>query len=155
MESETDRSVQVRRLRESDRDRWGLLWHGYLAFYRATLGDEVSEAAFAGLRDGERGMLGLVAVDAADAPIGLAHLVFHATTWSSAPKCYLQDLFVEPSHRGGEVARTLFAAIYDRAREQGAGCVYWHTQAFNGAARSLYDTVGQLTSFVTYEHELG
>ena len=29
------------------------------------------------------------------------------------------------------------------------------THQFNGAARSLYDTVGELTSFVVYEHLTG
>ena len=45
----------------------------------------------------------------------------------------------------------LFNVVYEVAREHGAGRIYWHTQQFNGAARSLYDTVGQLTSFVVYE----
>ena len=36
----------------------------------------------------------------------------------------------------------------------GAERVYWHTQEFNGAARSLYDSVGQLTSMVVYEREV-
>ncbi len=147
-------SVRVRRLREGDRGRWQALWSGYLAFYRARLSDEVTETTFARLRDGQEGVLGLVAVDADDMPIGLAHLVFHASTWSAAGYCYLEDLYVDPSRRGSPIARTLIEAVYAWARERGAERVYWHTQQYNGAARSLYDTVAQPTSFVVYEHPL-
>ena len=144
----------VRRLRMEDLDRWRALWDGYLSFYRAEVPDEVTELTFTRLRDGEQGMLGLVAVDSDDEPIGLAHLIFHPTTWSGSAYCYLEDLYVDPSHRGGRVARTLVDAVYARARDRGASRVYWHTQQFNGPARSLYDTVGRLTSFAVYEHDL-
>ncbi len=64
------------------------------------------------------------------------------------------SFYVDPAARGGSVARELFAAIYAEARRRGADRVYWHAQQFNGPARSLYDTVGRLTSFVVYEEEL-
>jgi GNAT superfamily N-acetyltransferase len=144
----------VRRLLQDDFDRWRPLWNGYLSFYREELSSEVTAQTFARLCDGEHGMLGLVAVDDDDQPIGIAHLVFHPTTWSAAPSCYLEDLFVDRSHRGGNVARTLFDGIYATARQHGCDRVYWHTQQFNGAARSLYDKVGELRSFVVYEHDL-
>ena len=40
------------------------------------------------------------------------------------------------------------------ARQRGVERLYWNTQQFNGAARSLYDTVGQLTSMVVYERKI-
>jgi GNAT superfamily N-acetyltransferase len=149
-----DQQVTVRRLERRDIDGWLPLWRGYLSFYRAKLSDEVTELVFARLCDGDQGMLGLVAVDGQDRPVGLAHLIFHSSTWSASGYCYLEDLFVDRGRRGGHVAEKLFDAVYAAARERGADRVYWHTQQFNGAARSLYDTVGQLTSFVVYEHEL-
>lgn len=148
-------SIDVRRLRAADRDRWRALWDRYLSFYRAEVPEEVTGLAFQRLCDAELGMLGLVAVDGDDAPVGLAHLVFHPATWTASGYCYLEDLYVDPSHRGGAVARAVFDAIDEHARARGASRVYWHTQQFNAPARSLYDTVGQLTSFVVYERELG
>jgi GNAT superfamily N-acetyltransferase len=115
------------------------------------LPDHVTDRTFGRLCDGEQGIVGLVAVDADDRPIGLAHLVFHGSTWSAVGYCYLEDLYVDPHHRGGRTARTLLDAVYAEARSRGAERVYWHTQSFNAAARSLYDTVAQLTSFVVYE----
>jgi len=144
--------VGVRHLLDADYSRWRDLWDGYLSFYRAQVTDEVTDQTFKRLRDGERGMVGLLAVDTDDSPVGLAHLVFHPATWSASDYCYLEDLYVDPSRRGGPAAGMLFDAVYAEARDRGTKRVYWNTQQFNGAARSLYDTVGRLTSFVVYEH---
>ena len=146
--------ISVRRLQDGDRDRWLELWAGYLRFYRAQIPDRITELTFERLRDGAEGMIGLVATVPGGEPVGFAHLVFHASTWASNGYCYLEDLFVDRSSRGGEVSRALFEAVFSEARARGAKRAYWQTQQFNGAARSLYDTVGQLTSMVEYERSL-
>jgi GNAT superfamily N-acetyltransferase len=145
--------VRVRALRDEDRAAWDELWEGYRRFYRAELDDAVHDVTFARLRDRADGLVGLVAVGDDDVPIGLAHLVFHPSTFSTRGSCYLEDLFVRRDRRGGGAARALFDAVYAEARERGADRVYWMTQAYNGAARSLYDVVGELTAYVVYEHE--
>ena len=141
----------IRNLHRDDWDDWRALWGGYLAFYRAQSGDEVSRSTFGRLCAGQDGMFGLIAVDDAGRGIGMANCVVHATTWSPQPTCYLEDLFVAPSARGHDVARALVAAAKEAAAGRGAPRLYWHTQQFNGPARSLYDQVGRLTSFVVYE----
>ena len=145
--------VHVRQVRADDRPAWDELWSGYLRFYRADVSADVTDATFARLCEGD-GVVGLVAVGDDDRPVGLAHLVFHPSTWSATGYCYLEDLYVSRDARGGGIAHALFDAVYAAARARGAERVYWHTQQYNGAARSLYDTVGELTSFVMYEHEL-
>jgi GNAT superfamily N-acetyltransferase len=147
-------TITVRRLRASDRGGWQRLWDGYLAFYRSTLEERVSDETFARLCDGSA-LVGLVAVDGDSQIVGLANLIFHPSTWSTGPQCYLEDLFVDRAGRGGGIGERLIAAAYECARQRGADKVYWHTQQFNAPARSLYDTVATLTSFVVYEHELG
>ena len=77
-------------------------------------------------------MVGLVAVDADDKPVGLAHLVFHSSTWSESGYCYLEDLYVDPLRRGGQVARTLFDAVYAQAREGGAERLHAVPEADDG-----------------------
>jgi GNAT superfamily N-acetyltransferase len=149
--AQASNTVTVRRLEDRDRKRWLELWAGYLHFYRAELSDEVTELTFVRLRDGADGLLGLVATDGDGRLVGFAHLVFHPSTWSSTGYCYLEDLYVDRSARGGGVSRALFEATYAEARARGADKTYWHTQQFNGAARSLYDKVGHLTSYVVYE----
>ena len=141
----------MRRLQQRDRERWLELWGGYLRFYRARVSDATTEVTFSRLCEGGDGLLGLVATDVEDRPVGMAHLVFHPNTWSVEGVCYLEDLYVDPQARGGSVSQALFDAVFAEARARGVEKTYWHTQQFNGAARSLYDTVGQLTSFVVYE----
>lgn len=150
----TPTDVTVRPLRTDDLERWKELWAAYLSFYRQELAGDVTALAFARLSKGDNGMVGLVAVDSEDVPVGFAHLVFHARTWDASDKCYLEDLYVDPSYRGTQTGRAVFDAIFVEARERGCELVYWHTQQFNGAARSLYDRVGHLTSMVVYEHPL-
>ena len=141
--------TNVRRLESRDREAWEPLFAGYCRFYRAAVPDEVRDASFERLCAGGE-MVGLVAVDGEDRPVGLIHLVFHPSTWSNLGYCYIEDLFVDPARRGGEVAKALFASAFQVADERGADQVYWQTQEFNGAARSLYDTIGQRTSFIVY-----
>jgi len=141
----------IRLLEPGDWEDWRALWDGYLAFYRAEVSDATSRATFERLSGGDDALFGLLALDDAGRGIGLANCVVHPTTWSRRPSCYLEDLFVAPSARGHDVGRALLEAIKETAGQRGAPRVYWHTQAYNGRARSLYDQVGRPTSFVVYE----
>jgi GNAT superfamily N-acetyltransferase len=145
----------IRELRTEDRRAWEGLWAGYLHFYRGELTAEVTDQTFALMTERRDGCFGLAAEAPDRTVVGLAHCVVHQTTWSLGQTCYLEDLFVDPSYRGSDVGRALIEAAGEQGKAVGAGTLYWHTQAFNGRARSLYDTVATLTSFVHYERELG
>jgi GNAT superfamily N-acetyltransferase len=146
--------VSIRELRSEDRQGWLELWSGYLSFYRQELDEQVTRTTFERLRDGADGMFGLVAVDGDERIVGLAHAIVHPSTWALAGYCYLEDLFVARDARGGNVGGELIEATALAARERGVERLYWHTQQFNGAARSLYDKVGRLTSMVVYERDV-
>ena len=141
----------IRELHTGDWDRWLPLWRGYLAFYRAELSDETTRASFDRLSGRTDGMFALLAVDDGGEGVGLAHCTVHPTTWSRRPYCYLEDLFVAPAARGTDLGRGLLEAAKAASVERGAGRLYWHTQQYNGRARSLYDQVGRPTSFIVYE----
>jgi GNAT superfamily N-acetyltransferase len=141
----------IRALTAADFAGWQPLWLAYLRFYRAEVSTEVTATTFRRLCDQADGMVGLVATDEEGALIGLAHLVFHPSTWSADPSCYLEDLFVAPAARGTGTARQLLEATFAEAGRRGAARTYWETQEFNAPARSLYDQVAHRTSFVVYE----
>jgi GNAT superfamily N-acetyltransferase len=147
--------TEIRELRDGDRAAWTGLWAGYLRFYRAELAPAVTDQTFARMTERRDGCFGLGAEAEDGTLVGFAHCVLHPTTWSRGGTCYLEDLYVDPGHRGTAAARALIETAGDHARTAGAETLYWHTQAFNGRARSLYDTVAQLTSFVHYERQLG
>jgi GNAT superfamily N-acetyltransferase len=143
--------MRIRPLVQTDWEDWRALWAGYLDFYRTALPDETSRDTFERLCGADDAMFGLLAVDDTGRGIGLANCVVHAQTWSPQPTCYLEDLFVAPAARGSDTGRALLHAAKEAARTRGADRLYWHTQQYNGRARSLYDQVGRLTSFVVYE----
>jgi GNAT superfamily N-acetyltransferase len=142
--------IAIRPVVDSDRAAWMPLWHGYLDFYRESLDPEISDHTFARLCEGREGMFGFVA-DSTGELLGIVNALLHPSTWSMTSYCYLEDLFVSPTARGGGVAKLLIEAVSVEARARGAAHVYWHTQEFNGAARSLYDQVARLTSMRVYE----
>jgi len=141
----------IRAVAAVDFASWDRLWQSYLRFYRAEVSAEITAATFRRLCDQTSGMIGLVAADEQGELVGLAHLVFHPSTWSADPYCYLEDLFVAPVARGTGTARELLEATFAEANRRGAARTYWETQEFNAPARSLYDQVAHRTSFVIYE----
>jgi GNAT superfamily N-acetyltransferase len=145
----------VRRLLPDDKAAWLPLWHGYLAFYAASLPSEVDNITFARLTGGAEPMGGFIAEDAAGRAIGFVHWVTHRTCWSAKMTCYLQDLFVAPDVRGGGHGRALIEAVNARAREMDCARVYWLTQENNTTARALYDRVASNSGFIVYRQELG
>lgn len=144
------RSVTVRPPRASDRPAWDELWRGYLRFYRSRLEPEVTELTWTRLLDPTVQPHGLVAeLDGRLA--GLAHYLFHPSSWSAASYCYLEDLFTAPQARGRGVGRALIEAVAQAAEVAGASRLYWHTQEFNADGRALYDTLARRTSFIVHE----
>ncbi|MEQ1714834.1 MAG: GNAT family N-acetyltransferase [Hyphomicrobium sp.] len=143
-------TITIRALEPNDELSWRRLFDGYITFYEAEVPDAVIRLTFERLIAKADGMTGLVALDASGAVIGLAHLVFHRSTWSPAWYCYLEDLYVDPGVRGTGAGRALIAATYAEADRRGADRTYWATQDKNTTARRLYDRVGELTPFVQY-----
>lgn len=139
-------------LRLADEADWRPLWDAYLVFYESELAEEVTRDVFARLVAGD-GIHGALARDAEGRAVGLVHWLFHPSTWSIGPYCYLEDLFVALDVRGGGVGRALIEHVADAARAAGASKVYWLTHETNATARLLYDRVAELTGFVHYERK--
>ncbi len=143
--------MRVRALEERDRNTWDRLFRAYIAFYRAVVPDPVIDATWQRILHGEDGtLLGLVAVKDDDVPCGLAHVLFHRSTWSATWVCYLEDLFVDPSRRNKGVGQALIEAVYRAADARGCSRTYWVTEEGNATARALYDKVATKAPFVQY-----
>ena len=145
----TKNGVTIREIIASDRAGWEHLWQQYLHFYRADVSAEITEKTFTSLCQ-KQDLVGLVAVNDRGQILGFMHLVYHASTWSDKNYCYIEDLFVDKSARGQNVAESLFNVAYQQAGVRESSRVYWMTQEFNSSARSLYDKIGQRTSFIIY-----
>ncbi len=137
----------------SDYAQWKTLWDGYNAFYgrvnETALPDEISNRTWERFFNGYEPMHALVAENSGEL-LGLVHFIFHRSTNTIGPVCYLQDLFTKESARGKGVGRALIEEVYRRARAAGCGRVYWHTQETNTTAMMLYDKVAEKSGFVVY-----
>lgn len=140
----------IRPVRESDYVQWLPLWQGYQAFYRTRLPEEITRTTWQRFFDRKEPIHCLVA-ERDERLIGLAHYLFHRSTWLASDACYLNDLFVDPSGRRSGVARKLIEAVYEAADQAGAPKVYWLTHESNAAARLLYDQVARHGGFIQYE----
>lgn len=143
-------TVKVRPVVASDEQAWLKLFRDYVAFYKASVPEDVIAQTWRRLLGREDNMMALIACDGEEQALGIAALVFHRSTWSLSWYCYLEDLFVAPEARGQGVGRALIEATYAEADRRGVDRTYWATQDDNATARMLYDRVGQLTEFVQY-----
>jgi GNAT superfamily N-acetyltransferase len=143
-------TIHVRAVVATDEDRWLSFFRDYIAFYEASVSEDVVALTWQRLLGQEDNMMALIAVDEANRGYGIANLVFHRSTWSPSWYCYLEDLFVVPEARGKGVGRALIEATYAEADKRGATRTYWATQDRNATARALYDRLATLTEFVQY-----
>ena len=141
--------ILIRPLVRTDRAQWEPLWQGYLEFYESSVPDEVTETTFERFFDDAEPIHALVAERDGEI-VGIVHYIFHRSTWTKGPYCYLQDLFTASHARGGGVGRKLIEAVYERAKAEGASRVYWLTQESNTAARALYEQVAERSGFIQY-----
>ena len=142
--------IAIRPLEEKDRVQWEALFRAYVRFYRAKVADDVIALTWQRLLGQEDGFLGLVAQEESGRLVGLAHMLFHRSSWSPTVYCYLEDLFVDIDTRRNGVGRALIEATYREADKRGATRTYWATMDDNAAARRLYDRLAKLSGFVQY-----
>ncbi|MEX2407964.1 MAG: GNAT family N-acetyltransferase [Rhodovibrionaceae bacterium] len=143
----------VRPVVRQDHDQWLVLWEGYNAFYgrsgATAVVPEMTETTWARFFDGYEPMHALVA-ESGSRLLGLTHYIFHRSTTSIGPNCYLQDLFTSEAARGKGVGRALIEEVYAQAERAGAPRVYWLTHETNQTAMRLYDKVAENSGFVVY-----
>ena len=135
----------------ADFPRWLPLWQGYNAFYgrsgATALPDDITQTTWTRFFDAYEPVHAMVA-EHHGRLVGLVHYLFHRSTISIAPTCYLQDLFTDQTTRGKGVGRALINAVYEQAKLAGLPRVYWLTHETNSTAMKLYDQVAERSGFV-------
>jgi len=121
----------------------------YVTFYEAEVDEPVTAATWRHLLSPDSNMFGRLA-EWQGTVVGFTVSVLHPGSWTLAPICYLEDLFVAPQARGHGLGRALIDDLLARAREEGWSRLYWHTRAGNADARRLYDSFAQADDFARY-----
>ncbi len=154
MRGERRRFEFFRSVASTDFAQWQSLWQGYNLFYgRPALPAEITRMTWSRFFDAYEPVHALVAEKDGQL-LGLSHYLFHRSTTSIEPVCYLQDLFTNEAVRGQGIGRALIEAVYERARIAGSTRVYWQTQEGNATARRLYDKVAELSGFIVYRKQV-
>jgi GNAT superfamily N-acetyltransferase len=147
--------LSIRPVSRLDYDQWLPLWHGYNAFYGRSgptaLPAEITQITWARFFDAYEPVYALVA-ETNGQLVGLAHYLFHRSTISIPPTCYLQDLFAAEAVRGKGIGKALIQGVYEQAKNAGSTRVYWHTHETNKTARRLYDQVAENPGFIVYRN---
>jgi len=149
-----DTELEFRSVQDSDYSAWLPLWMDYVGPYAATIPSAQHALTFSRLCAADFNLWGLLAFHNHRA-VGLAHFQWQHSSFSAAPSCYLEDLFVSPAARGQGVARKLIDELRRLAYGHGAQSIHWKTREDNIAARRLYDSLAERTNYVTYRSALG
>jgi Acetyltransferases len=151
------REILIRVVEPQDFPQWKTLWDGYNAFYgregETALPEAVTRTTWARFLDRDEPMHALVATHAGQL-LGLAQFLFHRSTISVEPTCYLQDLFTVERARSQGVGRSLIEEVCRCASNAGSRRVYWQTHETNETAMRLYDKVAEKSGFLVYRRFL-
>ena len=90
----------------------------------------------------------------AGAPIGMALFFPHYSTWEGRPALYLEDLYVEPEHRGTGAGFALMQRLAEIADERGWTRLDLSVLDWN-PARRFYERLGMAhqSEWLTYRME--
>ncbi|HUQ27734.1 MAG TPA: GNAT family N-acetyltransferase [Usitatibacter sp.] len=74
--------------------------------------------------------------------VGFALFFTTFSTFLCKPGLYLEDLFVEPAHRGAGIGKGLLRALAALALERGCGRFEWRVLDWNGPSIRFYESLG-------------
>ena len=110
--------------------------------------EKLEHAANATAEDLRRGLFGdpafahAILVEVADQVVGFALYFFNFSTFRGAPGLYLEDLFVQPEHRGRGLGKALLARLAKIAVDRGCGRFEWSVLDWNAPSIGFYKALG-------------
>lgn len=73
---------------------------------------------------------------------GFAVWFYSYSTWLARNGLYLEDLYIDPAHRGGGAGKMMLRYLANRAIEKGCGRFEWSVLDWNEPAIRVYDQIG-------------
>jgi len=75
-------------------------------------------------------------------PAGFALWFYNFSTFRGVHGIWLEDLYVEPEHRGRGIGKSLLAGLARRCVEEGLGRLEWWVLDWNEPAIAIYRAIG-------------
>ncbi len=151
--STTMSDLAIRPVTAADHLAWLNLWRAYQLFYQAEIPDAVTQVTWQRMLDDAEPMHAALAWRDGVA-IGMVHYIYHRSCWTIENSCYLQDLLVDASVRGGGVGRQLIEFVYATAKTAGCAKVHWLTHETNSTAIGLYRNIADQPGFIQFRKPL-
>ena len=96
----------IREIESKDREQWGKLYRGYADFYKVEMNDEILATVWKWLFDQNHEVSGLVFEENSKV-IALAHYRKMPSPLRGKYIGFLDDLFVDPKHRGKKIGEKI------------------------------------------------
>jgi GNAT superfamily N-acetyltransferase len=109
------------------------------ALHEARMTEEQLSAALFG---DSPALFGHVAVADDGAVVGMALWFLNFSTWRGTHGVYLEDLYIQPQHRGSGLGRELLRTLADLCVQRGYDRLEWSVLDWNTPSIEFYESVG-------------
>ena len=140
----------IRQIKTEDRNDWEKLYKSYAEFYEVEMNDKILQKVWSWLHDKNHEVEGLVYV-VNENIVAFAHYRRMPRPLFGKDIGFLDDLFVDPDHRGKRIGEKIIKELQKISKLRGWDLIRWTTRNNNIRAKSLYDRVAEKTSWDMYE----
>ena len=140
----------IREIQLKDKEHWEKLYKGYADFYKVEMNNEILQTVWNWLNDKNHELKG-IGYEIDEKIVGIAHYRKLINPLKGKYIGYLDDIFVDPKHRGQKIGRKLLNKIKEISKASGWNLVRWQTDEDNFTAKKLYDKVATKTKKNVYE----
>ncbi len=140
----------IREIQLKDKGQWEKLYRSYADFYKVEMNNKILQTAWNWLCDKNHEVNGLV-YEVDSNIVGFTHYRRMPRPLRGQDIGFLDDLFVEPKHRGQKIGEKLINKMKEISKSKGWNLVRRITHNDNVRAKSLYDRVVKKTNWDVYE----
>ena len=147
-------TLAITPLDRDDYTEWKSLYLAYGEFYNMPLDQSTLDTVWSWIFDSDNPFYALIAKDEHGNGVGLMHYREMPSPLRGTVVGFLDDLFIEPTHRGSGAVDAMFTALNEAAKEHGWPFVRWITAENNYRGRAVYDRIASKTQWQTYQLDI-
>ena len=140
----------IREIRLEDKEYWQKLYKGYAEFYKVEMNDKILDTVWNWLQDKNHDVNGL-GYEINKKLVAIAHYRRTPSPLRGQYIGFLDDLYVDPEHRGKKIGEKIIKQLNEISKENGWNLIRWITRENNLRAKALYDRVSEKSTWDVYE----